>query len=122
MPSDPHMPLRDDVRLLGDLLGDTLRTQAGEKVFRAVEQVRALAKGARAGRDADFTALAAELSRMPVDDALPVARAFTHFLNLANIAGNTIAFGVVVPTSAILGPRRNEGRAPTDLRGCSPAA
>ena len=33
MPSDPHKPLRDDVRLLGDLLGDTLRAQAGEKVF-----------------------------------------------------------------------------------------
>ena len=69
MPSDPHKPLRDDVRLLGDLLGDTLRAQAGEKVFRTVERVRALAKSARAGRDADFTALAAELSRMPVDDA-----------------------------------------------------
>src|SRR4029079_8568838 len=41
---------------------------------------------ARAGRDEDFDALAAELRRMSVEMALPVARAFAHFLNLANIA------------------------------------
>ena len=84
--ADPHKPLRDDVRLLGELLGDTIRTQAGEHVYATVERVRALAKSGRAGNDADFRVLADELSRMPVDDALPVARAFAHFLHLANIA------------------------------------
>ena len=83
---DPHKPLRDDVRLLGELLGDTIRTQAGEHIFATVERVRALAKSGRAGNDADFRVLADELSRMPVDDALPVTRAFAHFLHLANIA------------------------------------
>jgi phosphoenolpyruvate carboxylase len=83
---DPHKPLRDDVRLLGELLGDTIRAQAGEHIFATVERVRALAKSGRAGNDADFRVLADELSRMPVDDALPVARAFAHFLHLANIA------------------------------------
>ena len=84
--SDPHKPLRDDVRLLGELLGDTVRAQAGEAIFATVERVRALAKSARAGHDADFRVLADELSRMAVDDALPIARAFAHFLHLANIA------------------------------------
>jgi phosphoenolpyruvate carboxylase len=84
--ADPHKPLRDDVRLLGELLGDTLRAQAGETLFRTVERVRALAKSARAGHDDDFTVLAGELSHMSLDDALPIARAFTHFLHLANIA------------------------------------
>jgi len=84
--ADPHKPLRDDVRLLGELLGDTIRTHAGEGIFAMVERVRALAKSARAGNDADFRVLADELSRMAVDDALPVARAFAHFLHLANIA------------------------------------
>src|SRR6187397_3482406 len=83
---DPHRPLRDDVRLLGDLLGETLRARAGEGVFRTVERVRALAKRARSGHDAEFVTLADELSSVPLDDALPIARAFTHFLHLANIA------------------------------------
>jgi phosphoenolpyruvate carboxylase len=86
MSADPHKPLRDDVRLLGELLGETLRTQAGEAIFQAVERVRALSKGARAGREEDFRALAGELSQMALDDALPIARAFAHFLHLANIA------------------------------------
>jgi len=84
--SDPHKPLRDDVRLLGELLGDTVRAQAGDRIFATVERVRALAKSGRAGNDADFRELADELSRMAVDDALPIARAFAHFLHLANIA------------------------------------
>ena len=83
---DPHKPLRDDVRLLGELLGDTIRAQAGEGIFATVERVRALAKSGRTGNDADFRELATELSGMAVDDALAIARAFAHFLHLANIA------------------------------------
>jgi phosphoenolpyruvate carboxylase len=86
---DPHKPLRSDVRLLGRLLGDTLRRQEGQELFDRVERVRALAKRARTGgeeSDDVFEALATELAGMPVDAALPIARAFAHFLNLANIA------------------------------------
>jgi phosphoenolpyruvate carboxylase len=86
MSADPNKPLRDDVRLLGELLGDVLRAHEGEALFQQVERVRALAKRARAGSDADFETLARELSQLPVDSALPLARAFAHFLNLANIA------------------------------------
>jgi phosphoenolpyruvate carboxylase len=86
MAIDPHKPLRQDVRLLGDLLGDTLRTHAGEQLYERVEHVRALAKSARAGADGDFATLAASLRELPIEAALPLARAFTHFLNLANVA------------------------------------
>jgi phosphoenolpyruvate carboxylase len=86
MEGDPHKPLRDDVRLLGELLGDTLRRHAGEAIFRTVERVRALAKSARAGHDDDFRALADELANMSLDDAVPISRAFAHFLHLANVA------------------------------------
>lgn len=86
MDSDPHKPLREDVRLLGELLGDTIRAQAGDAIFRTVEQVRGVAKSARAGNDDDFRILADALSRMPLEAALPVSRAFAHFLHLANIA------------------------------------
>ena len=83
---DPHKPLRDDVRLLGRLLGETLKSQVGEEVFETVEEIRALAKAGRAGSDEDFERLARLLAGMEVGDALPVARAFSHFLTLANIA------------------------------------
>lgn len=84
--NDPHEPLRDDVRLLGELLGETLKTLEGEALFQAVERVRALAKSAREGDDEAFRHLADDLAALPVDAALPVARAFAHFLNLANVA------------------------------------
>ena len=82
---DPHKPLRQDVRLLGELLGETLRAHAGAAVLDTVERVRALAKAARSG-DGDFDDLASLLAALPVDAALPLARAFSQFLNLANVA------------------------------------
>ena len=89
--NDPHQPLRDDVRLLGGLLGETLRGQEGEALFERVERVRAFAKRTRrSGMDETraerFAALAGELGAMPVASAVPIARAFSHFLNLANVA------------------------------------
>ncbi|HEX8616624.1 MAG TPA: phosphoenolpyruvate carboxylase, partial [Thermoanaerobaculia bacterium] len=79
-------PLRDDVHLLGDLLGQTLRAQEGEALFQMVERVRALAKSGRAGNVDDFHLLADLLAEHPTSEALPVARAFAHFLSLANVA------------------------------------
>jgi phosphoenolpyruvate carboxylase len=87
MASDPHKKLRDDVRLLGELLGEALRRDEGMPHYERVERVRALAKRTRSSRAGDdFEALAEELRAMPVAAALPVARSFAHFLNLANIA------------------------------------
>ena len=82
--SDPR--LRDDIHLLGTLLGETLRAREGERVYELVEQVRALAKSGRAGNTQDFDSLATLLEARPTAEALPVARAFAHFLTLANIA------------------------------------
>jgi phosphoenolpyruvate carboxylase len=87
--ADPHKPLRDDVRLLGTLLGETLIRQGGDALYARVERVRACAKRARRGDDGDgeaFRALAADLAAMPLDAAVPVARAFSQFLHLANVA------------------------------------
>lgn len=86
MLEDVHRPLRDDVRLLGELLGEVLQARAGAAIYQLVEEVRALAKQGRAGSDADFARLTERLAGMPIDSALPVARAFAHFLSLANIA------------------------------------
>ena len=86
MTTDPHKPLRDDVRLLGELLGDTVKADAGAEVLDTVERVRALAKSARAGSPEAFASLADVLAGMSLEKAFPVARAFAQFLHLANIA------------------------------------
>ena len=85
-PPDPHAPLRDDVRLLGRLLGDTLRGREGDDLFALIERVRAIAKAARDGDREQFDRLADLLRDRPLAAAVPVARAFSHFLALANIA------------------------------------
>ena len=86
MTPDPQKPLRDNVRLLGELLGDTIKRHHGQALFDIIERIRELAKSGRSGGEHDFRLLADILSGMGVDDALSVARAFTHFLHLANIA------------------------------------
>ncbi|HEX6089746.1 MAG TPA: phosphoenolpyruvate carboxylase [Gemmatimonadales bacterium] len=84
MPS-PHAPLHADVRLLGEILGTTLREQEGDALYQTVEHVRALAKDVRAGKVAREE-LTRTLQGLSVPESLTVARAFAHFLGLANIA------------------------------------
>ena len=85
--SDKDTPLRDDIRLLGRVLGDTVRAQEGEAVYDLVEQVRQ--SSIRFHRDNDTAALR-ELEKilngMTPDDTLHVVRAFSYFSQLANIA------------------------------------
>jgi phosphoenolpyruvate carboxylase len=83
-------PLRDDIRLLGRLLGDAVREQEGEAVFQVVEQTRRAAiRFAREGKAEDRAALHALLDTLPPDTMLSVVRAFAYFLQLANIAEDT---------------------------------
>lgn len=82
----PDAALREDVRLLGELLGHVLKAHEGSELYDLVEDVRALAKRARLGHRADRDALIARLAAMPSSSALPLARAFAHFLALANVA------------------------------------
>ncbi len=84
---DKETPLRDDIRLLGGILGETLRQQEGEALFELVERVRRTA--VRFARDSHPEAraeMAALLDPLPQDQAQVVVRAFSYFLQLANIA------------------------------------
>ncbi len=83
---DTQKPLREDVRLLGELLGDTLRAREGEALLARVEEVRALAKRAHAGDRPPSKSSPIGLCELPIAAAVPIARAFAHFLTLANIA------------------------------------
>ncbi|TKK35194.1 phosphoenolpyruvate carboxylase [Pseudomonas sp. CFBP13528] len=75
--------LREDVHLLGELLGNTIREQYGDDFLDKIEQIR---KGAKADRRGAGDELSASLNPLQEDELLPVARAFNQFLNLANIA------------------------------------
>ena len=84
--ADPHRPLREDVSLLGGILGDTLRAREGDAVFDAVERIRRVAKEARQADRHTVALLEEPLRDLPLEMAVPVARAFSHFLALANVA------------------------------------
>lgn len=84
--SDVHAPLRRDVRLLGQLLGDTLQEQESGLLLDLVEQIRNLAKHARARHEGQYQQLLEKLAQLQPHQLVPVARAFSHFLNLANLA------------------------------------
>jgi phosphoenolpyruvate carboxylase len=84
---DKDLPLREDIRLLGRILGDTIRQQSGEPVFDIVENIRQ--NSVRFRRDQDLTArrdLAATLNSLAPREALQIIRAFGFFSHLANIA------------------------------------
>ncbi|QLQ26779.1 MAG: phosphoenolpyruvate carboxylase [Dechloromonas sp.] len=84
---DKEEPLRADIRLLGRILGDTVREQEGSAVFEIVERVRQTAvRFARDGDPAARAELAALLDPLPRNTTQAVVRAFSYFLQLANIA------------------------------------
>ncbi|NNE11458.1 MAG: phosphoenolpyruvate carboxylase, partial [Ilumatobacter sp.] len=76
----------DDIRLLGRLIGDVLREQAGDDVFELVEQVRRTAVHHRRAGDNPIEALGAQLHNAQLDDQLHLIRAFGWLSLLANTA------------------------------------
>ncbi|WP_144759026.1 phosphoenolpyruvate carboxylase [Curtobacterium sp. 9128] len=79
--------LRADVRYLGRLLGRVLRESGGEDLLRDVEALRAAVIEAYEGSDADGAARAeAVVAGMSAERAEEVARAFTTYFHLTNLA------------------------------------
>ena len=85
--SSKDLPLRDDVRLLGRILGDTLREQEGEASFQLIENVRRVAVRFRKTQDdRDRVQLEQTLDALSPSETLVVVRAFSYFSQLSNIA------------------------------------
>src|SRR3954447_21753425 len=85
--ADRERALRDDIRLVGRVLGDTIRQQQGEAVFATVERIRQYSLAFR--RDGDASArreLEVTLDSLSHDRTIEVVRAFSYFSHLANIA------------------------------------
>jgi len=78
--------LRENVRLLGELLGENIREHEGETRFAKIEDIRQLGKSINQSEDDDSSALVALLGELDDNDILPIVRAFNQFLNLANMA------------------------------------
>jgi phosphoenolpyruvate carboxylase len=85
--SAQEMPLIDDIRLLGQVLGDTIREQEGEETFALIETIRKLSiaferhADPKTGQQLDTV-----LHGLTAGQAMAVLRAFTYFSHLANLA------------------------------------
>ncbi len=80
-------PLYEDIRLLGQILGDTVREQEGETVFARIETIRRLSvAGQRKADPAAGRELDALLASLTPSETVSVIRAFAYFSHLANIA------------------------------------
>lgn len=79
------VPMRDDIRLLGAILGDTVREHNGAEVFDLVERARVEAFRVRRS-EVDRAEVASLFDGVDIHQAIPVIRAFTHFALLANVA------------------------------------
>ncbi len=84
--NDKYAALRGNVGLLGQLLGKTIKEHMGEEFLDKIETIRRLSKSARKGNAEDRQRLLDTLHNLSDDELLPVARAFSQFLNLANVA------------------------------------
>lgn len=77
--------LRDDIRYLGRILGEVISEQEGHHVFELVERARRTSFDIAKGRT-EMDSLVEVFAGIDPEDATPVARAFTHFALLANLA------------------------------------
>jgi phosphoenolpyruvate carboxylase len=76
----------NDIRLLGQLIGDVLREQAGQHTFELVERVRQIAVQERRAGSAPLESLADALASADTADQLHLIRAFGWLSLLANTA------------------------------------
>ncbi len=87
MIDDKDSQLRDDIRLLGALLGEIIAEQQGLPVFAAIEEVRQLSVQYRRFDDnAARAKLEARLEALTQDETISLIRSFSIFSMLSNIA------------------------------------
>ena len=88
---DTDFALRDDIRLFGRLLGETVRQQEGEAVYAVIERIRQTSihlshTDPSVHPEPRREELDGLLNTLPRDTMISVVRAFSYFLHLANIA------------------------------------
>ena len=84
--NQPHSGVRQNIHMLGDFLGETIREAQGSEILDLIESIRQLSKKSRSGDEQAREQLLDKLANISTENVLPVARAFSQFLNLTNIA------------------------------------
>src|SRR5215831_4804967 len=116
-------PMRRDVRLLGDLLGEAIRDTGGQDLLDDVERLRRGVIAARAGtRPADAAAseIAALVAGWPLERAELVAKAFTVYFHLTNLAEERQRVRTLLGRGPGEGPRRESLAAAVAELGAEP--
>jgi phosphoenolpyruvate carboxylase len=95
-PAVKELPLRRDVRSLGQLLGRTLKKQVGEELFDSVELLRSLTGEHREAKAEPATVAVAAAKDTPPEDVDPMARAedVVKRLNVVEAYQLTKAFAI----------------------------
>lgn len=83
---EDYSGLRQNVSYLGRLLGEIIAEAQGADFLALIERIRLLSRSAREGDEQAQQSLLDVLTHLPDEQTVPVARAFSQFLNLANIA------------------------------------
>ncbi len=83
---DPHKPLRQNIRMLGNILGDVITALEGEAVLELVARIRDVSQQFRGGDKSARDSLIDLIGKLDDRHLMLMAKAFGHFLNLANIA------------------------------------
>jgi phosphoenolpyruvate carboxylase len=86
---EKDLPLRADVSLMGQLLGETLVEQHGEDLLRQVEAIRTAAITLREQASPDPLELENLLSSLDTEAVQRIVKAFSTYLRLANLAERT---------------------------------
>jgi phosphoenolpyruvate carboxylase len=84
--SDKDVSLREDVTLLGAMVGDLLREQVGSELFAQVELVRHAAIDRRSADHASEQKLVDALVGLDLDNAEQLVRAFSSYFQVVNLA------------------------------------
>jgi len=84
----PTKLLREDIRYLGNILGEVIKEQEGIKFFNLVEKVRKLSKANKINlkNKNSFKKLVKKVRNSNSIDTLRLTRAFTHLINFINLA------------------------------------
>ena len=84
----PTKSLRDDVRLLGNILGNVIKKQEGQNFFNLVEKIRKLSKANKANikQNESYKKITKTLNQINPNNIYKLTRAFSHFMNFINLA------------------------------------
>ena len=81
----PTKSLREDVRFLGNILGEVIKEQEGKNFYNLVEKIRKLSKANKIQKRS-YKKISREIKNISPNNTYKLARAFNHFMNFINLA------------------------------------